>query len=299
MTPSNPKNDLPPLDNVPPPLHDNLSPLSDAIPPSDVLPPLASGLPLRILPLGDSITFGWGALDKTGYRGPLHSLLSRTNPVSFIGRIKHGQMPNNNCECYPGFAIGHILAKAPLSLDQRPNVVLLMAGTNDIVLDLNVAKIDTVMGRMLDLVLDKAPDAAVLVSTIPPIRHKGLERWVEIYNEEVLPRVVGERRDGGKKIVLLELGMGLDGINRTDNVHPVSEAYGVIADMWYRGIREVDGLGWIGEPVKVRGEGRFRQVRLLVFGMTKIQVAGVGLAVGALAFAAWRTLRMAMLLFRQ
>ncbi len=48
----------------------------------------ASGMPLRILPLGDSITWGWGGESSYGYRGPLADLMTQ-NGINFeyVGSI--------------------------------------------------------------------------------------------------------------------------------------------------------------------------------------------------------------------
>ncbi|MEM1444581.1 MAG: hypothetical protein AAGF84_00860 [Planctomycetota bacterium] len=50
--------------------------------------PTASADPLRILPLGDSITWGWGSENSFGYRGPLADLLTQSGiGFEYVGSI--------------------------------------------------------------------------------------------------------------------------------------------------------------------------------------------------------------------
>ena len=55
---------------------------------------VAPGVELRILPLGDSITFGFGDPDGNGYRLPLLNDLSGSK-VLFVGDQASGTMSNN------------------------------------------------------------------------------------------------------------------------------------------------------------------------------------------------------------
>jgi lysophospholipase L1-like esterase len=89
---------------------------------------LADGVTLRMLPLGDSITWGFQSSDGNGYRLDLKNLLSG-NQVIYVGSQQSGSMANNENEGHPGALIDQIATYAQASLPDRPNVVLLMAGT--------------------------------------------------------------------------------------------------------------------------------------------------------------------------
>lgn len=91
---------------------------------------VVNGLDLRILPLGDSITYGSGSTSGNGYRLELQNLLVG-NTVQYVGSQHSGSMANNSNEGHPGAVITQIAKFAKLGLNQLPNVVLLMAGTND------------------------------------------------------------------------------------------------------------------------------------------------------------------------
>jgi hypothetical protein len=83
---------------------------------------------IRLLPLGDSITFGLTSSDGNGYRSTLHNLLQAGNTVDFIGSIKSGTMADNDNEGHSGFTVSQIAQSATnaLALPARPNVRLLV-----------------------------------------------------------------------------------------------------------------------------------------------------------------------------
>src|SRR5215471_8541351 len=100
----------------------------------------------KIMPLGDSITFGYNAQDETqgqggGYRFPLSQLLiSAGLNINFVGSLKNGppNWPYNSNEGHPGACIADIAngitpvnqgGQGWLSLAQ-PDTILLMIGTD-------------------------------------------------------------------------------------------------------------------------------------------------------------------------
>ncbi|KAH8886503.1 integrin alpha N-terminal domain-containing protein [Thozetella sp. PMI_491] len=86
---------------------------------------------LRIMPLGDSITWGVGSSDGNSYRYDLLKLLnSAGNTVNMVGSTHSGSMANNDNEGHSGYVISQIAAQTS-AYNTRPNVALLHAGTND------------------------------------------------------------------------------------------------------------------------------------------------------------------------
>lgn len=91
-------------------------------------------VPLRVLPLGDSITHGKGSTDGNGYRELFVTLAEQGGPVQMIGsRDTGGSMPRNESrhDGWDGRTINAISEKANDALDAKPNLVLLLAGTNN------------------------------------------------------------------------------------------------------------------------------------------------------------------------
>lgn len=60
---------------------------------------IAGGIPLRIMPLGASITHGVGSSDGNGYRNALRTkLVSQGNLVNMVGSNPNGTMKDNENE---------------------------------------------------------------------------------------------------------------------------------------------------------------------------------------------------------
>ncbi|GAA3411800.1 GDSL-type esterase/lipase family protein [Streptosporangium vulgare] len=96
---------------------------------------------LRVLPLGDSITYGvGGSPGGIGYRGRLWDLLQDdTRSLDFVGSVDsgHGNIPDTDHEGHPRWRISQIdqLAAECAINRYRPNVVILHIGTNDLAND--------------------------------------------------------------------------------------------------------------------------------------------------------------------
>lgn len=92
---------------------------------------VAPGTQLRILPLGASITVGYKSKDYNGYRQYLLDRLSGSN-VQFVGTVRSGTMKDNWNEGHSGFNIATVQGSNSEALSERPNVILLHVGTNDL-----------------------------------------------------------------------------------------------------------------------------------------------------------------------
>ncbi|EQL35950.1 hypothetical protein BDFG_02548 [Blastomyces dermatitidis ATCC 26199] len=217
---------------------------------------IAGGVDLRILPLGDSITYGQGSSDGNGYRLPLYNLLlSGGNKVEYIGREKHGSMSNNRHEGHKGFPIGPVGDTGKPNYAQRPSIVLLLAGTNDVVFKINLKDAPTVLGRVVDDIVAACPDAVVLVATIPPMLDANREARKVAFNA-ALPAVIAQRNRAGKHVLLVDLArVTAQHINATDGIHPTDDGYRSIADAWHEGIVAADQRGWIKAPIARPADG--------------------------------------------
>lgn len=87
---------------------------------------------LRVLPLGDSITNGFGSTDGNGYRDFFVDLAQQGGSVDMIGsEVGFGVLPDEHEEGWNGYTIDQISGKATNALAAKPNLVLLLAGTNN------------------------------------------------------------------------------------------------------------------------------------------------------------------------
>lgn len=236
---------------------------------------------VRIMPLGDSITFGAGDSLGGGYRRFLWELLRDSGqPVDFVGTQHNGpDTSDTDHEGHPGWVIKN-LAFDPSSCHEwdplpttlgpyndgianryrgfvatlgdslRPDIVLLMIGTNDVLKHTDsVPEIARLYGDLLDTILTVTPRIRILAATIPPLP---LEFDLERFDRELcdfgflddsvssanrsIKQVVAARARAGDKISLVDMHSvpGLrEQIELGDRVHPAVEGYRLIAGAWY------------------------------------------------------------------
>lgn len=102
------------------------------------------GDPVRIMPVGNSITagehYGFPSLEeRTGYRKDLYEMLVNSGyNVDFVGSQEHGIRSGDdadwydwNCEAYPGWKIPEISGRVDSALKKyKPDILLVHVGTN-------------------------------------------------------------------------------------------------------------------------------------------------------------------------
>jgi lysophospholipase L1-like esterase len=195
------------------------------------------------MPLGNSITWGWESSDGNGYRLGLQELLSG-NTVQYIGSQRSGNMTDNYNEGHPGALIDEIATYANLSLWEMPNIVLVMAGTNDMNTDLNVSTAPERLGSLIDEIVDVCSDTAVLVAQLIPSITSSTDARIKTFNA-ALPGIVASRTNAGKKVMEVNMDDYFGEKDLQDDLHPSDEGYLKMAAAWYDGIQEADEKGLI------------------------------------------------------
>ncbi|GAB1319346.1 SGNH hydrolase-type esterase domain-containing protein [Madurella fahalii] len=222
--------------------------------------PLGGGVPLRIMPLGASITYGQGSSDGNGYRGPLRAQLTGDfgNAVNMVGSRQSGSMRDNDVEGWPGFRIDevHEKAAAPESVPRwRPNVVLVNAGTNDAAQDWNVTTAGRRMEAMLADVWRMSPRAVVVLSTLLLNKNGDTERRVLNINGQ-FRQLVARLRDRERRRIILAEMHGDDGpgsADFVDDTHPNDVGYKKMANVWLKGLVAASDAGMLQAPERVPG----------------------------------------------
>jgi lysophospholipase L1-like esterase len=180
---------------------------------------------LRILPLGDSITWGYiNGGGSNGYRERLLAdLTSAGYKVDFAGTQKSGTMADKDNEGYPGYTISQIRGVAAKGLALRPNVVLIHAGTNDLNRGNPASEPDaqapTRLGQLLDDVLKANPNAVVIVAKIIQSKQAGLNNNIKTFNA-ALPAIVASRVAKGSKVSIVDMSVLSTTAELSDNLHP-------------------------------------------------------------------------------
>ena len=223
--------------------------------PSSWVDPCPMVGPCRIMPLGDSITYGVGG-SGGGYRVPLfRSARGPKRPVLFVGREKNGPatvdgvaFPGGH-EGYSGYTVAPcggregVTPLVPQALAAaKPHVVLLMIGTNDVSVGMAGAPcaISTLVGRLaalVDTIVAGAPNALVVVASLIPSQDEEFDRRATAYVSQI-PKLVSERAGRGQKVVFVDMLPAFQATAdfRTklfaDTLHPNDGGYAVMADVW-------------------------------------------------------------------
>jgi hypothetical protein len=157
-------------------------------------------------------------------------------------------MANNNNEGHPGALISDIELYADKSLHLQPNVVLVLAGTNDIYNDADPAGAPGRLGSLIDKIIGACPDATILVAQIPPMDDTSKNAAVEVFNAAI-PGVVTSRADSGAKVLTVERDPRYTTSHLGDGLHPSDLGYSLMAGSWYNSIEQAAEMGWITGPV--------------------------------------------------
>ncbi|OCL02267.1 carbohydrate esterase family 3 protein [Glonium stellatum] len=194
------------------------------------------GTKLRIPGIGDSIN--------------LKNDLS-ADEVVFVGtEAAYGTMDTNY---FSGKTIIYIANYVRPSLQQRPNIVLLHAGTND----MNPSRAISTegndpngaaerLGGLIDQIMKVCPDATVLVA-MPISTCDQAQQPATVVFQSLIPGIVQQRRAAGNKGIAVDFTSFSMGLLR-DRIHPTQEGYRVFGDFWYEFIEQIPSE-WIEAPI--------------------------------------------------
>ncbi|KAI9695866.1 MAG: hypothetical protein M1836_005983 [Candelina mexicana] len=216
------------------------------------------GKTLKILPLGDSITNGYQSSDGNGYRKDLLDAITLYGgaKATFIGSLKSGKMQNNENEGHDSAKIDAIAGAAKTFLkqtpnEQKPNVVLLHAGTNDMIQNYDVDDAPERLGKLLDEITTTVPDAVVLVAQIIPNRDPSIDKRIQAFNSNLWPMLKGrqdkQHKDGNVQIFDMHKAVPVADLG--DGTHPTDKGYKEMARAWYFELQEVAKNGLMDDPI--------------------------------------------------
>lgn len=239
---------------------------------------VADGVParVRIMPMGDSITFGLGAEDLSSYRVDLGRRLRAAGmDVDFVGSNRSGNGEGGGAavkrpgkvwtgrdlgadldhEGHSGWRIAKMAENAGAWVAAyRPDVVLLHIGTNDMRGDAKAKGAPRRLGELIDRILAASPTVRVLVAQIAGAKDERVggvfQRRIDAFNRRI-PAIVAAR---GERVQLVDQ-TGVDGTDLLDKLHPNEYGYAKMAWTWYRALEPVlgNGTAWpaIDDPFQV------------------------------------------------
>ncbi|KAG4443652.1 hypothetical protein IFR05_000838 [Cadophora sp. M221] len=197
---------------------------------------------LRILALGDSITYGFNEKPSNSYRKFLQCSLSTSGvPATYIGTTTSGDWTNNAVDGYVGQTIDQIGVSVSWILTQTPppNLVLLHAGSNDILHSVDVSTAPERLGALIDKVIT-ATGSSVLVAQIIKLGEGYTEfnALVDTYNAAI-PAIVATRVAAGKNVAVVDMSGQVSADDLIDGIHPIAAGYRKMAAAWFAGLDEL------------------------------------------------------------
>jgi subtilisin family serine protease/lysophospholipase L1-like esterase len=205
-------------------------------------PPSAGAV--KIMPLGDSITWGQGSDGEAGYRGPLWLRLSNETGYApnFVGSVAQGIVGDTpidqNHEGHKGYTIADIQAGATgWVTTYQPDVVLLHIGTNDMFKGVSPSTALSRLSALIDQILLAQPNAQIIVAKIIQTTNIDVQPRIDQYNAGI-PTVVQAK---GAQVRLVDMTGTLLDADLYDTVHPNDAGYAKMSDRWYPVLTSVLG----------------------------------------------------------
>jgi lysophospholipase L1-like esterase len=187
---------------------------------------------LKIMPLGDSITYGDGIVSYGGYRNLLGALLTSDGYVfDFVGSQKSGEdaLADADNEGHPGWRILNI--KDAIDSEgwletYKPDIILLHIGSNDLRYG-NEAYVPDRLSALLDDILARLPETHIIVAQIIRTRW-GSDLKHRFYNDAI-PEIVAAK---GSHVSVINMQDVLSKGDFTTLYHPSPEGYDKMAHAW-------------------------------------------------------------------
>ncbi len=221
----------------------------------------APAAPIRILPLGDSITRGYGSTDSGGYRKYLHARLTSVGlDLDFVGSLANGSFPDPQHEGHDGAYIRVLHSNWALQAQQTydPQITLLMIGTNDCWTGTGLNSPENApqnLNNLISGIFQVNPDTQLYVATIPRIWDGGAgqEYPSVIKYNATIPGIVNGWANSGKFARLVDVYPHVTVPQLFDGVHPNESGYATIGGLFFDALWRpgpLDGIGprAIGNP---------------------------------------------------
>lgn len=205
----------------------------------------ADGVPIVLMPLGDSITRGTGGPGTSGYRIFLQGAMKagHTSTVEFVGSQVDGACCDKDHEGHGGWDTSEMLPYVDGWLDTyNPNFVLLHMGTNDITAQIagqsgySASQIADRLGQIIRKIHVHNPNAHVYVAKITGTTLSNYQTATDSYNA-LIPGVVSTEVATYPRTYLVDMS-SIKGQDLYDARHPNELGYEKMSYKWYERIRQ-------------------------------------------------------------
>ena len=199
---------------------------------------------LKVLPLGDSITYGQGA--PGGYRAPLYQDLINGNfNVNFVGTQNNNPvtwLSQTNHEGHSGYRIDQIASGflSWVKVVPKPDVILLLIGTNDYGQTNDTAHATNRLDQLIQLIATNQPQARLIVANLTlRTDNPALEQLIETTYNPLVPGIVAKHAALGQLVSFVDLHSVVNAAQLSDGLHPNAAGYNQMAAAWLAAISQV------------------------------------------------------------
>ncbi|MBP5285568.1 MAG: hypothetical protein ILO34_05605 [Kiritimatiellae bacterium] len=212
---------------------------------------------LKVMPLGDSITWGYGG-SQSGYRYFLYrDLVADGYGVDYIGDTQSeyasaAALPDHDHSGHSGWCItttgisdpsrGSILANIDgwMASLADPDVVLLLLGTNDTASNDMSDRADA-LDELISKIVTNAPGCHVIVaSVLERTDNASYDAAVQQYVNAYIPGIVQNHVNAGEHVHYLDMRSELvSSTDLMDGLHPNDGGYQKMADAWRGAIESI------------------------------------------------------------
>lgn len=223
--------------------------------------PAAQAVPLRIMPIGDSITEGDAG---GGWRKPLFERITAAQGMpNFVGHrsSRHNDPPDfvdPDHDGYGAYRIDQIASGQPFwnapSIEQRlahwePAVVTIHAGTNDAQQDhwfdgnaaLGIAPVIDRLDDLVSRIVAHNPATHVFVAQIVPANAPASATTIAYVQRlnALIPDLVARHQAAGHRVHLVDQYTPMLAYPHPDGIHPSPEGYAEMARVWFEAMAAV------------------------------------------------------------
>lgn len=196
----------------------------------------AAGTPVRVMPLGDSITMGIGSQTMSSYRADLYRRLTGAGvSVDFVGSARDGSGADVDHEGHSGWTIDKIGRSVDDWLVRSaPDVVLLHIGTNDMRENATARNAGGRLSMLIDQIRFRRPAAHILVAKLVGAKRPAEQQRIDAYNAQIPGIVAGK----GSRVHLVDQST-VDELDIRDNLHPNDFGFAKMSWNWYHAMQRV------------------------------------------------------------
>ncbi|HEX3044976.1 MAG TPA: malectin domain-containing carbohydrate-binding protein, partial [Bacillota bacterium] len=192
--------------------------------------------PVKIMPVGDSVTAGIGSTGNGSYRTDLYKHYTNAGlSIDFVGSQSSGpsSLPDKNHEGHSGWVISQIASNVNNWLNTyNPDVMLLMIGGND---TLQGTVPTSALSSLIDQITNQKPNLYLFVADYYYSLPSNQNYQLIVQYDAAIPGLVQQKANAGKHVYFVKLSDAqLSTSEYADGLHPTDSGYSKLATIWNR-----------------------------------------------------------------